>query len=72
MARKREQGLTVDGDSKALGESEAILAEESGNLSERAGLGVLDARRRGVGLNNVELEVVGLRNCLDGSGAGVL
>lgn len=41
-------------------------------LSELVGLGMLNAGSLRGSLNDVELEVVGLSNCLDGSGAGVV
>lgn len=62
---------TVDGDGDALRESEAILANEGGNLAKAAGLQVLDAGVAALNLNDVEVEVVGLRDRLDGDGAGV-
>lgn len=71
--RKREQGgPTVDGNGNALRESEAILAEESGDLAELVGLEVLDSRVGEVSGNDVQVEAVGLRNRLDGGGAGVV
>lgn len=63
---------TVDGDSDTLGESEAILAEEGGVLAQTVGLEVLDGRVGRVNLSVGEVDVVGLSNCLDGSGAGVV
>lgn len=63
---------TVDGDSNALGKSKAVLADEGRDLAELVGREVLAAGVGGVGLNKVELEVVGLCNRLDGSGAGVI
>jgi hypothetical protein len=69
---QRRGGPTVDGDSNALRESEAVLTEEGGDLAELVGLEVLNRGVLGVGVNNVELEVVGLRNRLDGGGAGVV
>lgn len=72
-AKKKELGgPTVDSDGNALGESEAILTEESRDLAELVGLEVLDGRVLEVGGDNVELKVVGLRNRLDGGGAGVV
>lgn len=62
---------TIDGDSDRLGEDEAILTNEDGNLVEGIGLGELGGRLRRIGLDLLELETVGLRNGADGRGAGV-
>jgi hypothetical protein len=64
--------LTVDGNGNALGQSEAILAEEGGDLAQRVSLEVLNSRVGGVSLDNGEVDVVGLRNHLDGGRAGVV
>lgn len=63
---------TVDSDGNALGESKAIVAKESGNLAEGAGLLVLSGGIASLGLDNLEVEIVGLRNGEDAGGAGVL
>ena len=62
---------TIDGDSDRLGEDEAILANEGGNLVEGVGLGEFGGRLRRSGLDLLELEAVGLRNGANGRGAGV-
>lgn len=62
---------TVDGDGDGLRESEAILAEEGGNLSKSAGLEVLDGGVAELNIGVVQLDIVGLRDSLDGSAAGV-
>jgi hypothetical protein len=51
--------------------SEAILAEEGRNLSERRGLEVLLGRVCGIDEDYVEVDIVGLCNSKDGCGAGV-
>ena len=62
---------TVDGDSDGLRESEAVLADESRDLSELAGLEVLGGGVAILNIDNVELEIVGLCHSLDGGTAGV-
>lgn len=65
----QEVGRTVDGNGNALEEFEAILAEKGRNLAEFADLKVLNCP----GLfNNLEVEVIRLRNRLDGNGAGLV
>lgn len=64
--------LTVDGNGDGLRQGVTVLAEEGRDLAERVGLEVLDGRLLGVGVDDVQLEVVGLRNRLDGGGAGVV
>jgi hypothetical protein len=63
---------TVDSNGNGLREGKAILAEEGRDLAKRVGLQVLSGGLLEVDINNVELEVVGLRNSLDGGGAGVV
>lgn len=62
---------TVDGNGDALGQSETILANKGGDLAKAVGSEVLGGSVANLGLNDVELEVVGLRDGLDGGGAGV-
>lgn len=64
--------LTIDGNSNALGQSEAVLANKGGDLAEAIGLQVLSISIAKLDLRDLELEVVGLRNRLDGDGAGVV
>jgi hypothetical protein len=66
------QARTVDGDGNRLGENEAVLALEGGDLAQRVSLEVLDARLGRIGIDEVQLNVVGLSNRLDGSAAGVV
>jgi hypothetical protein len=63
---------TVDGNGNALGQSEAILAEEGRDLAQRMSLEVLNGRVGSVSLDDGEVDVVGLRNHLDGGRAGVV
>jgi hypothetical protein len=67
----RERKRTVDSDGNALGESISVLAKEGRNLSKFAGLEMFGRRLGGVSLNNLDLEIVCLRNCQNGSSAGV-
>jgi hypothetical protein len=76
--RQRERGSganvtshTVDGDGNALSEDIAIGAHKGRNFVKRVGLGELRGRVLWVGVNLLEVEVVGLRNGADGRGAGV-
>lgn len=72
MVRSRTRGShTVDGDGDGLREDEAILADEGGDLAETAGLEVLSGRLAELDIDKVELEIVGLRDSLDGGAAGV-
>lgn len=64
--------LTVDGNGNALGESEAILANEGRNLAETVGLEVLNGSVALLGLNDVELDVVGLSDRADGGRTAVV
>lgn len=71
-ARCRAVELTVDGNGHALGEDVAISALEGGNLAELVELEVLGRDTLGrLGVDNLELEVVGLSDCKDSSAAGV-
>lgn len=62
---------TVDGDGHALGEDVAIGADEGRDLVEGVGLEELSGRVGDVGLDLLDVEVVGLRDGADGRGAGV-
>lgn len=57
---------TVDSDGNALGEDIAISADKRRNLGKRVVLEVLRARVLRVGLDNLNVEVVGLRHGQDG------
>jgi hypothetical protein len=63
---------TVDGDSNALVENVAISSNKGWDLSELVDLEVVgrDTLRR-LSLNDLEVNIVCLRNSADGSGAGV-
>lgn len=64
---------TVDGNGDSLGELEAILASEGGDLAKRAGLEVLSsASLLKLNLDDLEVEAVGLSDRLDGGRAGVV
>lgn len=71
---KEEQrvGPTIDSDGNALRQSEAILADESGDLAKTAGREVLSGRLAELDLGDLEVEVVGLSNRLDGDAARVV
>lgn len=71
-ANKESFQLTVYGDGNGLRQGEAVLAEEGGDLAEGVGLEVLNGGLLRVGSDDLEVEVVGLRNRHDGSGAGVV
>lgn len=71
-ANKESSQLTVNGNGDSLGQGVAIFAEEGRDLAKRVGLEVLNGGLLRVGRDDVQLEVVGLRNRLDGSGAGVV
>lgn len=62
---------TIDGDGDALKESVAVGTDEGGDLAERVDLLVLLDGSLEVDLDNLEVEVVGLRDSQDGRGAGV-
>lgn len=67
------EARTVDSDGNGLREDEAVLALESGDLSKRAGLQVLDSSGLSeVDLDDVQVDVVGLSDRLDGSAARVV
>lgn len=68
---REEAEHTVDGNSYALAEDIAIGALESWDLAKLIEQQVVRARVRGINFNNVEIEVVGLCDGLDGSAAGV-
>lgn len=59
---------TVDGNSNALAQSEAILAEESRVFAQRVSLEVLSGRLAGLDERDVQVEAVGLGDSLDGRG----
>ena len=69
---QRQRGLTIDGDSDALGQSEAVLANEGGNLAKAVSLQMLSSRLAKLDLGYLEVEIIGLGNRLDGDGAGVV
>lgn len=62
---------TIDGNGDALRENIAISSDEGRDLGELVVLEELSARLAGVGLDNLEVEVVGLRNSEDGRGPRV-
>lgn len=63
---------TVNSDSNALVESVAISTDKGRNLSKLIKFEVLGRDTLGrLSLNNLEVNIVGLRDCADGSGAGV-
>lgn len=63
---------TVDGNGNAFMESVAISTDEGGNLSELVDLEVVGRNTLcRLSLDNLEVNVVGLRDCANGSGAGV-
>jgi hypothetical protein len=62
---------TVDGDGNALGENVAISTDKSRNFRESVVLEVLVGGLLGVGLDNLNLEVVGLSHGENRRGAGV-
>lgn len=64
--------LTVDGDGNGLGEDESIGANKGWDLAEwvdleKLGIDTVDD----IGVDELEVDVVGNSNCLDGSGAWV-
>lgn len=66
---------TVDGNGDSLGQSEAIGTLESGDLAEGLELEVLSAgvnSRVGLGLDQLQVEVVVLGSDQDGDGTTVL
>lgn len=68
---KYDSERTVDGNGDALRERVAILAKEGGDLAELIGLEVLNGGLGRVSLDELEVDVVGLRDGTDGRGAGV-
>lgn len=58
---------TVDADGNALVESEAILTEECRGFDEGVHLGMARRRVVAAGLNELEIEAVGLCNCQYGN-----
>lgn len=63
---------TVDSDGNALVESVSISTDESWDLAETVELQVLSRDTLGrLGLNNLEVDIVGLCDSADGGGAGV-
>jgi hypothetical protein len=69
---KRFALRTVDGDGDALVESVAIGADKGWDLPKLVDLEVLGGDAfRWLGLNDLEVNVVGLGNCTNSSGAGV-
>ncbi len=62
---------TVDRDGDALGEGEAIGADQGRDLAEGVGGNELRGVVVGVGQDLLEVEAVGLRNGADGRAAGV-
>ena len=73
MARrgKVKRPHTVDGDGNALGEDIAVGADEGRDLAELVVLQVLGSRLLGVGVDNLETDIVGLGNSQDTRRAGV-
>ena len=66
------RGLTVDGNGHALAQDVAISALERGDLAELVQLAVVVADALGrLGVDLLELDVVGLGDSVDGRGAGV-
>lgn len=62
---------TINSDGDALGEHKAVSSDKSRDLVKGIGLGEVGSRLPGVGLDLLELEVVGLRDGADGRRAGV-
>lgn len=67
-----EELLTVDGDGHALVQDVAILALEGGDLAELVELQVVGRGVDGINLDDLKVEVVGLRHGADGRGARVV
>lgn len=59
---------TVDGNSNALAQGEAILANEGRELAQRVSLLVLGRDLASLNEGDVEVEAVGLGDSLDGGG----
>ena len=68
MTQKR----TVDGDGNALGESIAVRPNERGDLAELVRILMLLGNVVHINVDNVKVNVVGLRDREDRGGAGVL
>lgn len=66
--RAQNRIRTIDGDSNALAQGKAILAEESRVLAQRVSLEVLSRGLASLNGGDVELEAVGLGDSLDGGG----
>lgn len=62
---------TIDSDGDALGEDEAIGANEGRDLVKGVGREEVSGRLLGVDLDLLKLKVVRLRDGADGRGAGV-
>lgn len=75
-ARGDERGQrarpTVDGDGHALVQNVTVLALKGGDLAQLVELQVLGGGLGGVDLDDVELEVVGLRNGANRRAPGVV
>lgn len=63
---------TVDGDGNALAQGEAILANKGRVLAQRVSLLVLSRDLASLNEGDVEVEVVGLGDSLDGGGTGLV
>jgi hypothetical protein len=63
---------TVDGDSNALAQGKAILADEGRVLAKRVSLLVLGRDLASLNEGDVEVEVVGLGDSLDGGSTGLV
>lgn len=63
---------TVDGDGDALAQVEAILASKGRVLAQRVSLLVLGRDIASLNEGDVEFEVVGLSDSLDGGGTGLV
>lgn len=72
VASRAWRCLTVDGDGHALVQDVAILALEGGDLAKLVELQIVGGRAGGIDLNDLEVEVVGLRHGADGRGARVV
>lgn len=63
---------TVDGDGDGLAQGKAILADEGRVLAQRVSLLVLSRGLASLNEGDVEVEVVGLGDSLDGGGTGLV
>lgn len=68
----RGKRLTVDGNGHAFVEDETILTLKGRDLAQLVELQVVGGGVGDINLDNVEVEVVGLRDCADGGRARVL